>query len=101
MLCPVFRRIIFGVPLLDVNFRCKSLCYMLFIHSVGTKSLYILLGKLSYLLCHFLWVKFEIFVLMSDVVMLYVGSRVLAFLVAIFASAAAVSLSLIPLRAGQ
>ena len=34
---------------------------------------------------------------MSHIVMLYVGSRVLAFLVATFASSSAISFSLIPL----
>ena len=38
---------------------------------------------------------------MYNVVMLYVASRVLGFLVAIFASTSAVSLSLIPLWAEQ
>ena len=76
-------------------------CFRLFRHSVGTKSLYILLGELSHLLCHFIWVNFKFPVLMYNVVMLYVASRVLGFLVAIFASTSAVSLSLIPLWAEQ
>ena len=49
MLCPVFRCIIFDAPLLDVNFKCESFCFRIFIHSVGTKSLYKLLGELFYL----------------------------------------------------
>ena len=69
-LCPVFRHIIFDAPLLNVNFRCKNLCFRLFIHSIGTKSLDILLGELSYLLWHFLWVNFEFSVLMSDIVVI-------------------------------
>ena len=76
MLCPVVRSIIFGAPLLGVNFRCESLCFRLFIHSVGTKSLYKLLGKLFHLLCHFSRVNFEFSVLMPDVVILHVSPRV-------------------------
>ena len=41
----VFRPIIFDIPLLNVNFRCEGLCFMFFIHSIGTKYLYTLLGS--------------------------------------------------------
>ena len=51
MLCPVFRCVIFDAPVLNGNFRCESLCFMLFIHSVSTKSLYILLGEVSHFHC--------------------------------------------------
>ena len=71
---------------------------MLFIHSVGTKSLHILLGELPHFFCHFIWVKLEFPILM---LLCYMLLQELGFLVAIFASASAVSLSLISLWAEQ
>ena len=92
---------IFRALPLHANFRSESLCFRLFIQSIGTKSLYTLLDELFHLLCHFLKDNFEFFVLISDVNMLYVSSTVLLILAAMFGSSSAVSLPLISFWTGK
>ena len=38
--------VIFEAPILDVNLRCASLCFKLFIQSVGTVFIYVILDNL-------------------------------------------------------